>query len=125
MGPRRFCAVCLAFLAIAGALDLACTLSAHRAGWLEETNPVAKWVLDSCGEAGLALFKVAFTAAACLALRAAVLMGWRRRPVTVLAGAVAMFAIRAISQIVARSHHVPRHKRQRCVSCAARHHRVL
>ena len=95
MGPRRFCALCLAFLALAGALDLACTLSAHRVGWLEEANPAANWVLGSCGEAGLSLFKVAFTAGAYLALRAAVLMGWRRRPATVLAGAVALLAVHA------------------------------
>jgi hypothetical protein len=87
--------LCLSFVALAGALDLACTLSAHRAGWLYEANPVAKWVLDSRGEAGLAVFKVAFTAAACLALRAAVLVGWYRRPATVFAGVVAMSAIHA------------------------------
>ena len=95
MGPRRFCAVCLAFLAIAGALDLACTLAAHRAGWLEEMNPAARYMLNSYGEAGLSLFKAVFTAAACIALRAAVLVGWRRRPATVLAGAVALFAVHA------------------------------
>jgi hypothetical protein len=88
--------LCLSFVALAGALDLACTLSAHRAGWLVEANPVARWVLDSRGEAGLAVFKVALTAAACLALRAAILAGWRRgRRATVLAGAAAALAIHA------------------------------
>jgi hypothetical protein len=93
MGPRRFCTLFLAFISLVGAFDLACTLSAHRAGWLEETNPVAKWMLNSCGEAGLASFKVGFTATACLALRAAALAGWRRRPMTVLVGGIALFAI--------------------------------
>jgi hypothetical protein len=90
-------AACLAAVSLVGALDLACTLYARRAGWLEEANPVARWVLDSCGGAGLALFKVALTAAACLALRAAALDG--RRRAAVLAGAAAVCAVQAAAAI--------------------------
>ena len=51
-----------------GAMDLHLTLEAHRAGLLDEANPVMRAVLEYGGETGLITAKVALTLVGCTVL---------------------------------------------------------
>jgi len=87
---------CIVLLLLAGVFDLACTLYAHRGGWLQEMNPLANYVLDAWGEVGLITFKAATTlvhiGAMCLAVR----LGQRKQPMVILLGLAVVSAAYAL-----------------------------
>ena len=84
-----------------GLFDLVCTVTAYRNGWLVELNPLAAAVLESSGEAGLALYRVAATAAGLVVLRAGLRACRLRSRLDPASRALSPVAFTALAAIVA------------------------
>lgn len=85
MLAKRLCYPCIWFVAATAVFDILATLLALNSGWLEETNPIGRAVLDRFSVEGLVIFRVACTIVGCLALALTVrLCAHRGRPATAL-----------------------------------------